>query len=76
MLSDEVEGEVVAGEGDLDDDDAEGEQSAERVDGPPGGVYPAAVAVAANERRDRREDCGQQGKRERGAAEAIDLSPP
>ena len=58
------------GEGDLDQDDAEGEQAAGAVDGAPRGEDPALVAVAADQRRDDGEDHRQEGKRQGDAAEA------
>ena len=51
-------------------DDAEGEQRAEGVDGAAREVDPAPFAVAAEQRRDGGEDRGQEGERQRGAAEA------
>ena len=75
VLLDDVEGEVVAREGDLDDHHAGGEQPAEGVDGAARDVDPAAVAVAPDQRRDRGEDRGQEGQHQGGAAEASWHSP-
>jgi len=70
VLLDDPEREVVVGEGQLDDDDAEGEQRAERVDGAAREVDPAALAAAPDQRRHRREDRRQEGERQPRAAEA------
>jgi hypothetical protein len=49
VLGDDVEGEVVADEGDLDDRDAGRDEAEEEVDGAAGEVDAAVVAVASRE---------------------------
>ena len=62
--------EVVAGEGDLDQDHAEGEQGAGAVDGAARGQHPALVALAPDQGRDGGGDHREEGQRQGGAAEA------
>ena len=70
MLLDDLEREVVAGEGELDQDDAEGEQAAEAVDGTAREVDPALLALAAAQGQSRRRDRCDESEGEGGAAEA------
>jgi hypothetical protein len=70
VLLDDVEGEVVTGEGELDDHHAGGEQAAEGVDDVARGPQPALVAVAPPEGEDACPEGGEEGKAQEGAAEA------
>ncbi len=65
-----MKGEVVVDEGDLDQDDAEGEQPAGRVDGAARGEDPALVALATDQGGGDGEDHRREDEQQRGAAEA------